>query len=90
MLVDYSDSDDDESPAVAVPAPAMVAPAPPPPKVAGEPSAKKARKEINLQHLLQRHDVALPFEDAKKVRAPLSSASTAALLQPPLHLPLCS
>ena len=35
---------------------------------APEPPPKRARKEINLQHLLQRHDMSLPFEDHAKVR----------------------
>eukprot|EP00325_Prymnesiales_sp_UTEX-LB-985_P026925 CAMPEP_0174726758 /NCGR_PEP_ID=MMETSP1094-20130205/48454_1 /TAXON_ID=156173 /ORGANISM="Chrysochromulina brevifilum, Strain UTEX LB 985" /LENGTH=359 /DNA_ID=CAMNT_0015928381 /DNA_START=14 /DNA_END=1093 /DNA_ORIENTATION=- len=71
MLVDYSDSDDDEAaaPAVASPAPPTPATAAllPPPHAIAEPPAKKVRKEINLQHLLQRQGVALPFEDAKNL-----------------------
>ena len=64
MLVDYSDSDDDDqgqADAAPAPAPAIRAPAP------SEPPAKKQRKEINLQALLQKNDASLEFEDAAKL-----------------------
>ena len=71
MLVAYSDSEDEDAePTSSVaPAPAVAAPAPPPTALiaAAGPLAKKQRKEINLQALLQKHDVDLPFEDAVKL-----------------------
>ena len=61
MLVDYSDSEDEEAAApAAATEPALPAAAPP---------AKRAKKEINLQSLLQRHDASLPFEEAGKLPA---------------------
>lgn len=66
MLVDYSDSEDENEPA----APSAPGPALPAAKAVAAPElppAKKARKEINLQHLLKRNDASLPFEEAAKL-----------------------
>jgi proline-rich protein PRCC len=65
MLVAYSDSEDEDQEPASAPAP----PPPTQPSAPAEPPAKKARKEINLQALLQKHDVALPFEAASKLPA---------------------
>ena len=62
MLVDYSDSDEEEAAPAAPPAAAPAASSSAPP-------AKKARKEINLQSLLQKHDAPLPFEEAAHLPA---------------------
>ena len=70
-LVDYSDSegddDDDEQPqAQPQPQPAPQ-PQPQPAPAPEQPPAKKQKKEINLQSLLQKHDAALPFEEANSL-----------------------
>ena len=70
-LVDYSDSegddDDDEQPPPQPQLQPAPQPQPQPAPAPEQPPAKKQKKEINLQSLLQKHDAALPFEEANSL-----------------------
>ena len=79
-LVAYSDSEDDEPGADS--APPAVPVAPPAASTSlptAAPPAKRPRKEVDLQALLQKHDVALPFEEAAKLPADFFDRGPAAI-----------
>jgi hypothetical protein len=81
-LVDYSDSEDEDpapgaAPTMAPPPAKIVQPAPPAAARAGasstadapEPPAKRAKKPINLAHLLRKNDAELPFDEVSHLPA---------------------
>ena len=79
-LVAYSDSEDDEPGADS--APPAVPVAPPAASTSlptAAPPAKRPRMEVDLQALLQKHDVALPFEEAAKLPADFFDGGSTAI-----------
>ena len=79
-LVAYSDSEADEPDADS--APPAVPVAPPAASTSlptAAPPAKRPRMEVDLQALLQKHDVALPFEEAAKLPADFFDGGSTAI-----------
>ena len=88
MLVDYSDSEEEgeETAAPTLPPAPLPAPIPASDPEPPKPPPRPARKVINLQALLARHDQQLPFEAASKVRPPCGVLSTYITSRPSHHV----